>query len=429
VIPNVPAQLNGFSRMSELFRKQALDAQNQRLFGSISLAQPLSLSLITLSLSAVVASIILFLCFSNYARKETVLGYLKPDTGLISTYTNRDGVIAQLFVQEGSQVKAGQPLAAIVSAQILNSGEELSDKLTTELSKQSQLLDEKLQQQKRLQNEEFLRLSQRKGMLTESLAGLQRQQTLQSEKIALLVAQQSQYQKLHHEGYISELELQQQQEKHLIARQDLESLVRSSLQQKNEIQQLAHELTTLVDRYGAVRTEIAQQQSDLSRRLSQLENSHKLIINATHNGTITAIQVDEGQAVSNHTLLMSLLPQGSELVAELMLPTRSAGFVKMGDVARLRFEAFPHQRFGLMQSQIVRIDQALITQATGSIPIQLQEPVYRVRSKLSQQTIEGYGQSFPLKSGMLFEADIILDSRSLLDWLLDPIYSLQGRVG
>lgn len=415
--------------MSALFRQQAVDAQKQRLFGSISLAQPLSMTLVVGTLCILVAIIIIFLCLSNYARKETVKGYLKPEAGLISAYSNRDGVIEKLFVHEGSQVIAGQPLASIITAQILDTGEDLSDKLQAELHKQNTLLEEQLQQQNRMQAEESARLKQRFLVLTESLEGLSRQQTLQKDKIALLKAQQSQYQKLHQQGYISELELQQQLEKHLIAKQELESFVRSSLEQKNEIQQLGHELNTLADRYGAIRSELTQQQSDLSRQLSQLENNHKLVINATHSGTITAIQIDEGQAIHNNTLLMSLLPEGTSLVAELMLPTRSAGFIKLGDEARLRFDAFPHQRFGLMQSHIVRIDQALITQTTPNIPLQLNEPVYRVRSKLSEQVIDGYGQSFPLKSGMLLEADIILDSRSLLDWLLDPIYSLQGRVG
>ncbi|WP_158972650.1 HlyD family efflux transporter periplasmic adaptor subunit [Paraglaciecola sp. L3A3] len=415
--------------MSELFRQQALDAQKQRLYGNICLAQPLSLTVLTLTLTTVVIAIMLFLCFTNYARKETVHGYLKPEEGLIQSYTERGGVVDQLFVQEGSKVVAGQPLALIVTAQILDSGEELSDKLALELSNQSRLLDEQWQQQERLQEEESLRLSQRLSVLNDSLAGLVRQQKLQREKIALLEAQQSQYYKLQQQGYISELELQQQLEKHLIGRQDLESLLRSTLQQKNEIQQLEHELVTLADRYGVKRTEIAQQQSELSRQSSHLQNSHKLVINATHSGTITAIQVDKGQGVQHNTLLMSLLPEGAELVAELMLPTRSAGFIKIGDVARLRFEAFPHQRFGLMQSHIVRVDQALITQATNSLPVPLTEPVYRARSKLSEQSIRGYGQEFTLKSGMLLEADIVLDTRSLLDWMLDPIYSLQGRIG
>ncbi len=42
--------------------------------------------------------------------------------------------------------------------------------------------------------------------------------------------------------------------------------------------------------------------------------------------------------------------------------------------------------------------------------------------------MQAYGQSFELKSGMLFEADIMLEQPTLIEWLLEPIYSLKGRV-
>ena len=126
---------------------------------------------------------------------------------------------------------------------------------------------------------------------------------------------------------------------------------------------------------------------------------------------------------------MSLIPQGAQLVAELLLPTRSAGFVKSGDEARLRFDAFPYQRFGFLESHVSRIDKALLLDGEARVPVTLSEPVYRIRTTLSKQDMLAYGDTFPLKSGMLLEADIVLDRRSLLDWLLDPIYSLQGRVG
>jgi membrane fusion protein len=42
--------------------------------------------------------------------------------------------------------------------------------------------------------------------------------------------------------------------------------------------------------------------------------------------------------------------------------------------------------------------------------------------------MQAFGKAFNLKSGMLFEADIMLEQRSLIEWLLEPIYSLRGRV-
>lgn len=125
---------------------------------------------------------------------------------------------------------------------------------------------------------------------------------------------------------------------------------------------------------------------------------------------------------------MNILPEGSELVAELLLPTRSAGLVEEGDNSRLRFDAFPYQRFGYMESTIVRVDKALIIPNEIPLPITLQEPVYRLRAKLSAQTMQAYGKQLNLKSGMLFEADIMLEQRRLIEWLLEPIYSLRGRI-
>ena len=61
------------------------------------------------------------------------------------------------------------------------------------------------------------------------------------------------------------------------------------------------------------------------------------------------------------------------------------------------------------------------------LPITLQEPVYRLRATLTKQQMQAYSQSFELKSGMLFEADIMLEQRTFIEWLLEPIYSLKGR--
>jgi membrane fusion protein len=54
--------------------------------------------------------------------------------------------------------------------------------------------------------------------------------------------------------------------------------------------------------------------------------------------------------------------------------------------------------------------------------------MYRVRASLSKQSISAYGKSFPLKVGMLADADIILEKRSLFEWLLDPLYAVKGTM-
>ena len=102
--------------------------------------------------------------------------------------------------------------------------------------------------------------------------------------------------------------------------------------------------------------------------------------------------------------------------------------MQVGNHSRLRFDAFPYQRFGFINSEITRIDQTLISPNEVQLPIALQEPVYRLRAKLTQQQMQAFGKGFNLKSGMLFEADIMLEQRTLIEWLLEPLYSLNGRV-
>ncbi len=123
------------------------------------------------------------------------------------------------------------------------------------------------------------------------------------------------------------------------------------------------------------------------------------------------------------------MPKDAELIAELLLPSRSAGFLQLDDEARLRFDAFPYQRFGFIAAKISHIDKALISPGEADMPIQPDEAVYRIQATLESHSIQAYGEAFPLKAGMQIEADLILDTRSLLEWLLDPLYSLKGRVG
>lgn len=70
--------------MSEMdfFRTAAVKQQAARLDGEVIIAQPISSSVLPLVFLLLVVVIISFLSQSSFHRKETVMGYLKPDTGL-----------------------------------------------------------------------------------------------------------------------------------------------------------------------------------------------------------------------------------------------------------------------------------------------------------------------------------------------------------
>ena len=249
----------------------------------------------------------------------------------------------------------------------------------------------------------------------------------------MLNSQQSNVELLNKNGFASSSEIEHQLQNIIEAKQEQQNIKRLLIQHHNQINQISFEIAKMPEQYMLRINQLRRQKASIENQLAQMNNSHRHTISANHSGTITGIQIIEGETLSQATAqskpLLHILPEGSELVAELLLPTRSAGFIAKGQTSRLRFDAFPYQRFGFIEGEITRIDHALITPNEVQLPIAFQEPVYRLRAKLTKQQMQAYGQAFELKSGMLFEADIMLEQRTLIEWLLEPIYSLKGRVG
>ena len=415
-----------------LFRMEAVSHQSERLKGAITLAQPLSIKLTVLILVSVAIAIVAFLFSAEYSRKETVRGFLMPNKGVIKSFANQGGTIENLWVKEGDKVTKGQSLATILVQQSNSEGVDLSEQLANQLNTQTSLLSDEITQHQALKAQEILNLQAQHTALESEQIALESQLTLAEEKLALLNEQQLDFNQLNKSGYLSNLEKERQQQALLEAKQEKQNIARLLLQQKNKLNQVTFNIKNIPQQYTLRINNLKRQQADLQRQLAQVASNYKYTITASNNGVVTGIQVVEGETLSQSKAqskpLLHILPEGSELIAELLLPTRSAGFIQVGNDTRLRFDAFPYQRFGFIESEITRIDQALISPNEIQLPISLQEPVYRLRAKLNQQQMKAFGKAFDLKSGMLFEADIMLEQRTLIEWLLEPIYSLKGRV-
>jgi membrane fusion protein len=80
------------------FRQEVIDFQQQnRQWGRIALLQPLSTKIITWFIAAAVAVIVTFLFLGQYARKETVIGYLTPTAGTAKIFAPQQGIIKRFM--------------------------------------------------------------------------------------------------------------------------------------------------------------------------------------------------------------------------------------------------------------------------------------------------------------------------------------------
>ncbi len=409
-----------------LFRSEALAHQRQRLFGDVSLAIPVPVRLLVMWLAMVVAAAVAFLALSDYARKETVSGFLRPDHGLIKIRSPRSGRVSAIHVHEGERVAAGQPLVSIVTETVAAEGPvetRLAANLRREIASQRTLLsglaDKYAARRQALEAE-------RSGLESEKQA-LVRQLVLQKELVRVARENWEAVRGLARKGVVAQPELKAREERWLAQRQQLAALEQRIGQLATRLAQITSEGRRLPLDEAEERAGLESRIAALERQLWELEGRHETTVTAPVAGRVTAIQASLGQEVGSLPLL-ALLPSASHLEAELFIPARAAGFIEAGQEVRLAFDAFDYRRFGLGRGEIVAVSRTILRPDELRAPFALSEPVYRARVRLDREWMEAYGRRWPLQPGMTLKADIILERRSLLDLLLDPLRALEGRV-
>ena len=155
------------------------------------------------------------------------------------------------------------------------------------------------------------------------------------------------------------------------------------------------------------------------RQVLQQQAEQQGVVVAPVAGLVTMLQARPGVAVRAQQPLLALLPAASTLRLELQVPSQALGFVQAGQRVTLRLDAFPYQKFGVQQARVIDVAGTPEPGADG-------RPFYRIVAALDQQSMMAYGVEQRLLPGMLASADIRVDERSLLEWLLEPLYSIKG---
>src|SRR5947207_8308824 len=119
------------------FRQEAIEFQRgQREFGDIALLQTVSTKLLVWLLTAVVTIAVVFLCFAQFSRKQTVSGFLIPAAGTMKVFPAREGIVTAVYVKEGQEVRNEEPLFAVATPQIAADGEDVNAAKLTALKHQ-----------------------------------------------------------------------------------------------------------------------------------------------------------------------------------------------------------------------------------------------------------------------------------------------------
>lgn len=413
--------------MKSIFREQVLAQQTSRMQGEVSLVQVPSFVWLTGLIALIVVSSLIFLLTSNYSRKAVVFGALQPEQGIIRVQTAQSGTVKQILVQEGDKVEAGQPLLQLTTQHYSSTDKELNASLQQELV----AILESLQQQKQQEVEKYrIKSNDNKELIVSAqkqLNQVKHQQTIFQQRLDLNQRLVERLSQLSGTGYISSLELDRQRDTLLSLQQQGQMLEGEELRLNEQLKQQQSLLQQLPLDQQAALTQLDNQASEFRNQLTRLQHEQSSIIRAPKAGTVSGILPRSGHFMDTGSVILSLIPEGAELEAVIYIPTKSIAFIEPEQEVRLRFHAFPYERFGVKQGKVHEVSHTVLLpdEVTDST---LTEPSYRVRVKLASQQIYAYNRELQLRAGMTLDADVITEKRSLLQWLFDPIYSIKGQL-
>jgi membrane fusion protein len=411
-----------------MFRKEAIEAKGQKLHGDVFLVQPLSFLILGFLILLIISFAVTLLFAGSYARSEGVIGHLVPSNGLVKIQTAQSGTLESIHVRERDIVKAGQKLAAIsVSTNALD-GASFADKAIASLIKQEVEITTQIALETNQLEAETARLIAEQKALALRVDSLQVQLGLQQQLGASIENNYRGVQKLLMQGYISKEESKRRQQEWI--KQKTQEKLRE--QELNEVKlkqkQLEIRLLQLPNESKQRVARLMVQQAELEGRKTELSGRSAYAITSSVNGKVLSISMDSvGRSVQAGQALLTIMPEGSVLEAELFVPSRAVGFVAKGQEVRLLYDAFPYQYFGSHKATITNITETILSQGELLTPFKLTEPVYRVTADIEKKTIEARDMVLSLQSGMTLKANIVLERRSFIDWLLDPLRAVRER--
>ena len=409
-----------------LFRPEAVTFQRDPLRSVEPLPASPTTAPLTCLLVAMVCAAIGFLASGDYARKETVSGFLVPTVGVSKIFPPREGLVTAVDVTEGQLVEAGAPLLTVQVGQTDGQGSDVDGAVLRALTRQRDALLEQI-------NLEQARTAEERARLRDEVVGLDRETTALQAQLAqqhlrseVAEEQVTKVRELVAQGYISVVEFKRRQDNYFAQRQNEAALAGQIVEKQSEANQQGHALDELSGQLAARQSVLRAAEADLEARLAETSGRRAYQLRAPVSGRVSALQARVGLVADPTIPQLAIVPAGS-LEAELLVPARAVGFVAPGQTVRLAYEAFPYQQFGLHSGRVRSVSGTLLRPAEIVGPMAARDPSYRVTVTLDRQSIQAFGREFPLGTDMTLKADIVFDRRSLLDWVLDPVRSLRGR--
>ena len=206
---------------------------------------------------------------------------------------------------------------------------------------------------------------------------------------------------------------------------------------------------------SATASELQKELADIRAKIEQLRPNldkttyreglmeHK----APQAGTVNDLATTtEGAVVQPGSVVLTLVPLGEKLFADVAIKNEDIGFIQVGQTAMVKLAAFPFEKYGLLTGKVIRVSadateagagsdrgnagggnasSAANTASTASITA-----TYKARIALDQQHLQGpTGQRLQAGAGMQVAVEIHQGRRFVLEYLLSPVSEAVQEAG
>jgi hemolysin D len=415
------------------------------------------------TIAALVCSLIVWASFGRLDVVAVADGRLVPKSQLRIVQPAEGGVMRELLVGEGERVRAGQVLARMDVRAAEADAAAVQNELDTRRL-QLRRIDAELaggalapapgdpprlyaqveaQREARVQAHEASLAEQRSAVARarrEMQAALETRTKL-AGTLPMLEEQERAFEKLARDGYAGKLMVAQRSRERLEVEQDLRAQEHRVEGARGAIEQGERRIAQIVAAYRAQlqaeRAEAEAQAARLAQELEKLTHRQRLAeLRAPADGVVKDLATQTpGAVLAPGTVLMTLVPDGEALVAEVWLANQDAGFVASGQSAKLKLASFPFQRYGMLDATVARVSADSSERPEGARSqgsadgARVSAYAYRAQLQPFTQELRLGEARHALLPGMQLTAEIKLAERSVLEYLLSPVQKVASEAG
>lgn len=405
----------------------------------------LLLSLMTLG-SVFVATAIAWGAITKVNELTVAPGQLRPVGSVHSVQHLEGGIVEEILVSEGQIVEKGMPLVRLQPAQANADLDQLDARragLNLRIERLTALIENRpiafgnleenfptvakdersayeaaraqdLSERQALQSQLDQHNSEAEGLRSQA-SSLKRQLALQNEQLAIR-------KDLVEEGYVSKsqyIEIQRDTEKVNEQLQVTQGQLSSAVEALNEAQIKLGEYDSkfksqLADDRAKATAELGEVDAVIPKQEDRVE---RLTVRAPIRGIIQElVPKSVGQVMRPGDLIASIVPLDEEIVAEIQIPPQDIAHIKPGEKADIQVSTFDSVRYGKISGTVQQISATTFQTHDGV-------PYYKAIVTLDRDYVTYLGQKQHVVPGMVVQAEIATGSKSLLAYMLKPIYN------